>query len=364
MAELKAMYPGISFSPMTVLTASINAADTVIPVESTAHLPDGPNIATIGADENAEVIIYAAKTANSLSGCTRGVEGTAKAWQVGEVIARNWTRTDYQTLMDNIKKLNDEKQEAGDPLATFYPTVTEAGDLFWTNDQGLKNPKTVNIKGPAGTPGTRGVSILHTKDMVEYQYTEDSHGNSSYYFRMLIQTIKTQAGVNEVLVGDTILSDLSVGQLYVVTEINGEYAILREGSSVKGEPGDAGAEGPQGPKGDTGETGPAGANGTSVTVKTVSESTADGGSNVVTFSDGKTLTVKNGSKGSKGDKGDTGAKGDKGDKGDTGDAGPAGANGKDGKTPVKGTDYFTPADKNELVAAVIAALPDASEVSY
>ena len=37
--------------------------------------------------------------------------------------------------------------------------------------------------------------------------------------------------------------------------------------------------------------------GTSVTVKSVSESTIDGGSNVVTFSDGKTLTVKNGSKG-------------------------------------------------------------------
>lgn len=46
--------------------------------------------------------------------------------------------------------------------------------------------------------------------------------------------------------------------------------------------------------------------GTSVTVKNVSESTADGGSNVVTFSDGKSLTVKNGSKGSPGDKGDKG----------------------------------------------------------
>lgn len=40
-----------------------------------------------------------------------------------------------------------------------------------------------------------------------------------------------------------------------------------------------------------------GVDGTSVTVKSVSESTADGGSNVVTFSDGKTVTVKNGSKG-------------------------------------------------------------------
>jgi hypothetical protein len=42
-------------------------------------------------------------------------------------------------------------------------------------------------------------------------------------------------------------------------------------------------------------------------------------------------------------------------------------NGKDGtpgKTPAKGTDYFTDADKAELVTQVIAALPDASEVSY
>ena len=44
--------------------------------------------------------------------------------------------------------------------------------------------------------------------------------------------------------------------------------------------------------------------GTSVTVSSVSESTEDGGSNVVTFSDGKTLTIKNGKKGAKGDKGD------------------------------------------------------------
>ena len=43
-----------------------------------------------------------------------------------------------------------------------------------------------------------------------------------------------------------------------------------------------------------------GKDGTSVTVKSVTESTADGGSNVVVFSDGKTLTVKNGKTGSPG----------------------------------------------------------------
>lgn len=43
-----------------------------------------------------------------------------------------------------------------------------------------------------------------------------------------------------------------------------------------------------------------GKDGTSVTITNVSQSSADGGSNVVTFSDGKKLTVKNGSKGSTG----------------------------------------------------------------
>lgn len=45
-------------------------------------------------------------------------------------------------------------------------------------------------------------------------------------------------------------------------------------------------------------------------------------------------------------------KGDKGDKGD------------DGKTPAKGTDYFTEADKNELVTDVLNALPTWTGGSY
>lgn len=58
-----------------------------------------------------------------------------------------------------------------------------------------------------------------------------------------------------------------------------------------------------------------GDDGTSVSVSSVTESTESGGENVVNFSDGNTLTVKNG---------------------------------KDGKAPVKGTDYWTEADKTEI----------------
>lgn len=40
--------------------------------------------------------------------------------------------------------------------ATFTPTVSSSGDLSWTNDQGLENPVTVNIKGPKGDAGQDG----------------------------------------------------------------------------------------------------------------------------------------------------------------------------------------------------------------
>ena len=51
-------------------------------------------------------------------------------------------------------------------------------------------------------------------------------------------------------------------------------------------------------------------------------------------------------------------------RGDKGDPGAKGDPGKTGKTPVRGTDYWTAADKQEIVNSVIAALPDGTEVSY
>ena len=56
--------------------------------------------------------------------------------------------------------------------------------------------------------------------------------------------------------------------------------------------------------------------------------------------------------------GPTGPQGVQGAQGLQGPQGPA------GKTPVKGTDYFTDADKEEMVAAVLAGLPDGNGVAY
>jgi hypothetical protein len=40
--------------------------------------------------------------------------------------------------------------EDGEAGATFYPEVSEDGTLSWTNDKGLENPESVNVKGPPG----------------------------------------------------------------------------------------------------------------------------------------------------------------------------------------------------------------------
>ena len=72
-------------------------------------------------------------------------------------------------------------------------------------------------------------------------------------------------------------------------------------------------------KGDKGDDGK---DGTSITISNIIESTADGGTNTVTFSDGSALNVKNGSKGSAGADGRDGA------------PGTPGAPGKDGHSPV------------------------------
>ena len=39
---------------------------------------------------------------------------------------------------------------------TFTPSMSDDGDLSWSNDGGLANPATVNIKGPQGETGARG----------------------------------------------------------------------------------------------------------------------------------------------------------------------------------------------------------------
>lgn len=108
------LYPGTPFSPQATITNSIGEADTIIEVSDVSAFPPAPNLATIGTDEGGETIRYSAKTGTALSGCQRGVEGTAKVWRAGEVIGRNFTAKDHNDLIANILKVKATAEGAAE----------------------------------------------------------------------------------------------------------------------------------------------------------------------------------------------------------------------------------------------------------
>ena len=115
---METMYKGIPFSPQVALADGIGAGDTTIPVTDISAFPDAPNLATIGTDEDGETILYTAKTTDSLSGCTRGVEGTAKAWPSGTTIARNFTNKDFDALQKNVQEAKTQADKGVNDAAT------------------------------------------------------------------------------------------------------------------------------------------------------------------------------------------------------------------------------------------------------
>lgn len=123
----------------------------------------------------------------------------------------------------------------GNTGVTFTPHVDIDGNLSWTNDGGLENPQTVNIKGPKGAdstvPGPKG-----------------DKGNDG------IGLTGPQGRTGEMGIGLEFNWDGT--KLGIKRTIDDEYTYVdlkgTTGSrGLKGNTGNPGPEGPQGPKGDS-----------------------------------------------------------------------------------------------------------------
>lgn len=254
---------------------------------------------------------------------------------------------------EELKGEDGKDGSNGEDGATFTPSVDASGNLSWTNNKGLSNPTTVNIKGEQGIQGIQGeqgIAGTNGKDGV--------NGIDGYSPTAMIETTSTGATIT--------ITDKNGTTTATIT--NGKDGV----DGAKGETGPQGIQGiqgevgPQGPKGDTGEQGPKGETGAKGDKGDKGDTGATGsaGNDGVSAThswNGTTLTITSASGTSSADlKGEKGDKGEKGEKGDTGATGSKGADGKtpvkgedyfdgvDGYTPVKGVDYWTNEDKDEI----------------
>ena len=156
--ELKEMHEAIPFSPITRLSQNIGATDTIIFVDNVSAFPPGPGLATIGIDEDAETIRYSALTENALSGCMRGIEGTAKDWPLGENIARYFTAKDWNDIKENVELLHKESQKA-------YCTHAWNGTVLTITTQ--SGSSSVDLQGEKGDSPIRGVDYWTEADKAE-----------------------------------------------------------------------------------------------------------------------------------------------------------------------------------------------------
>lgn len=118
--ELSKMYPGVHGSVPTQLAYGISATATAIELASTSVLPAAPNILTVSADDQAELVYYGAIDGNTLRECVRGFAGTmAQIWPQGTICYRAYTAVDHKAFIDNIDglsretiRIGEEKQDA------------------------------------------------------------------------------------------------------------------------------------------------------------------------------------------------------------------------------------------------------------
>lgn len=97
---------------------------------------------------------------------------------------------DRLPILDNLIEETNKVVEAAKngefDGATFTPSVSDNGDLSWTNDKGKENPPTVNIKGEKGDPGAVKMQVVDTLPQVGdtdtiYLLKKDTPGEQNLY---------------------------------------------------------------------------------------------------------------------------------------------------------------------------------------
>lgn len=311
---------------------------------------------------------FVCSTINPKDGMAEAVRYYLTAYQLA--VKHGYTGTEVEW----IESLKGPAGEPGTGLqlqgvkatATELPATAAPGEAWlvgneeysdlWVYDDGWHNTGPLRgATGPEGKPGEKGEPFTY-EDFTPEQL-EKLKGNPFTYDDFTPEQLEGLRGESGVEISETEPVDPDV-TVWINPKGEGEaplyYSQLQAASEEILAQAKASGEfdGEPGQPGTPGKDGSNGKDGASVTVSSVSESTEDGGTNVVTFSDGKRLNIKNGRAGTPGKDGTNGKDGSPGAKGDP------------GYTPQRGTDYWTPADQAAIVTDVLNALPTWNGGSY
>lgn len=111
---------------------------------TTSNADGGSNIVTVTLTDGTEST-FTVKNGSKGSQGEKGEQGPkGDTGDKGDTGANGTNGTDGKDGAD------------GEDGATFTPSVDSEGNLSWTNNKGLTNPPTVNIKGPKGDKGDAG----------------------------------------------------------------------------------------------------------------------------------------------------------------------------------------------------------------
>ena len=115
--------------------------------------PTGPQGAQ-GAKGDPGTGLYISGTVDSVDMLPAAAE-QSEMWNVG--IAEPYLVYMYDDgAWRSLGYLQGAKGDPGADAVLFIPHVDEQGNLSWSNDGGLDNPDTVNIRGADGAPGAQG----------------------------------------------------------------------------------------------------------------------------------------------------------------------------------------------------------------
>lgn len=191
---MKKMYKGKVNSPATLLVETIDSSVTSIKVADGAVFPEGPNVAVIGTDGNAETIKYDSINGNILVGCVRGFQGKASVWDKDTIIARNFTEYDLDALQENILEL-DKKQLKDFQEDENHRTVTDSEKEKWDDK--------VSQSQITGDVNATGSDKVFSVDFIKKRFEEfdkvkfDQSNITDSYYGVSSSLVLSQKGAYE-----------------------------------------------------------------------------------------------------------------------------------------------------------------------